>query len=260
MAEDTGGPHLPRRVPGTKRGPGTGPLARPVLSDSDLQRIRAALDSAQAQAPAPPAERPALLPRRVRNASKANQPSAHAARPELPAALLPTRPKKAPTEPAPAVPPPRPGEVAEETGGSRRPPPSPGPPPPRQLARSWSPRSGPQRRSGKSGKITRTKTRPARSRRRPAGRRYRPSRRTGRPAWRRRSSMGPGHWPAARNRQRKRHRGPRPSQHRRSRPPRRHRHPHRHQPVRGSGAAAAPSSPAARSPRWSSSRQDQLCS
>ena len=53
MAEDNGGSPLPRRVPGTKRGPGTGPLARPVLSDSDLQRIRAALDSAQAQAPRP---------------------------------------------------------------------------------------------------------------------------------------------------------------------------------------------------------------
>ena len=117
VAEDNGGPPLPRRAPGTKRGPGTGPLARPVLSDSDLQRIRAALDSAHAQAPAPPAERPARLPRRVRDTSKASQAPAHTARPESPAALLPTRPKKAPTEPAPAVPPPRPGEVAEETRG-----------------------------------------------------------------------------------------------------------------------------------------------
>src|SRR5205823_14502798 len=113
--EDTGGPHLPRRVPGTKRGPGTGPLTRPVLSDADLRRIRAALDSAQAQAPAPAPERPAPLPRRARDASKANQPPAHTARPESPAALLPTRPKKAPAEPAPAVPPPRPGVVTEET-------------------------------------------------------------------------------------------------------------------------------------------------
>ena len=117
MAEDTGGPPLPRRAPSAKRGPGTGPLTRPVLSDSDLQRIRAALDSAQGQAPAPSAGRPALLPRRVRDTSKANQPPAHTARPESPAALLPTRPKKAPTEPAPAVPPPRPGEQAEETSG-----------------------------------------------------------------------------------------------------------------------------------------------
>ena len=53
MAEDNGGPPLPRRVPGTKRGPETGPLARPALSDSDLKRIRTALDSAQAQASAP---------------------------------------------------------------------------------------------------------------------------------------------------------------------------------------------------------------
>ena len=49
MAEDKGGPLLPRREPGTKRRPGTGPLTRPVLSESDLQRIRAALDSAPAR-------------------------------------------------------------------------------------------------------------------------------------------------------------------------------------------------------------------
>ena len=115
MAEDKGGSPLPRRVPGTKRGPGTGPLTRPELSDSDLQRIRSALDSAQAQASAPPAERPAPLPRRVRDAGNGSEPPAPTARPESPAALLPTRRKKTPTEPPPAMPAPRPGEAPEGT-------------------------------------------------------------------------------------------------------------------------------------------------
>jgi hypothetical protein len=116
VAEDNGGAPLPRRMPGTKRGPGSGPLTRPVLSDTDLQRIRAALDSAQAEAPAPPAERPAPLPRRVRDVGNKSEPPAPTARPVLPAAFLPTRSKKAPTESPPAVPPPRPGKAAEEAG------------------------------------------------------------------------------------------------------------------------------------------------
>jgi len=54
VAQDNGVPPLPRRVPGQRR-PGGGPLARPALSESDLDRIRAALDkveneSAQADA------------------------------------------------------------------------------------------------------------------------------------------------------------------------------------------------------------------
>jgi hypothetical protein len=110
VAEDKGGPLLPRRVPGTKRRPGTGPLTRPVLSESDLQRIRAALDSAQASSP--PAERPAALPRRVPKVSKGSEPPTP--RPELSTALLPTPPKETPTEPPPAVPAPRPGEATEE--------------------------------------------------------------------------------------------------------------------------------------------------
>ena len=65
MAQDNGVPPLPRRVPGQRR-PGGGPLARPALSESDLDRIRAALDkaeneSAQADAAvlsAPPASGP----------------------------------------------------------------------------------------------------------------------------------------------------------------------------------------------------------
>jgi hypothetical protein len=115
VAEDKGGPPLPRRVPGTKRGPGAGPLTRPVLSESDLQRIRSALDSAQAQVSAPPAERPAPLPRRVRGVRNGSEPPARTARPDLPAALLPTRRKKTPTEPPPAVSAPMPSQVTEET-------------------------------------------------------------------------------------------------------------------------------------------------
>jgi hypothetical protein len=107
MAEDSGGSPLPRRVPGAKRGLGTGPLARPVLSDSDLQRIRAAVDSAQAQAAAPPAERPAPLPRRAPDTGNGSEPPAHRARPESPASLLPTRSGAAPTQPPPAIPAPR---------------------------------------------------------------------------------------------------------------------------------------------------------
>src|SRR4249919_3113524 len=65
VAQDNGVPPLPRRVPGQRR-PGGGPLARPALSESDLDRIRAALDkaeneSAQADAAvlsAPPASGP----------------------------------------------------------------------------------------------------------------------------------------------------------------------------------------------------------
>jgi hypothetical protein len=118
VAEDKDGSPLPRRVPGTKRGPGTGPLARPELSDSDLQRIRAALDSAQAQASAPPAERPAPLPRRFPDVGSESEPPARSARP-VPAALLPTQRKKTPTEPPPAVPAPRPSQVTEETKRGR---------------------------------------------------------------------------------------------------------------------------------------------
>jgi hypothetical protein len=123
VAEDNGGSPLPRRVPGTKRGPGTGPLVRPALSDSDLKRIRTALDSEQAQASAqpqaPPAEQPVALPRRAPGASKPSEPHAHTALPKSRTSLLPTRPKKAPKEPPPAVPAPRSSEVTEEA--SRQP-------------------------------------------------------------------------------------------------------------------------------------------
>ena len=115
MAEDHGGSPLPRRVPGAKRGPGTGPLARPVLSETDLQRIRAALDSAHAQVSALPAERPAPLPRRVPGAGNGGKAPVPIGRLELPAALLLTQLKEAPTEAPAAVPVPRPGETTEET-------------------------------------------------------------------------------------------------------------------------------------------------
>jgi hypothetical protein len=52
VAQDNGVPPLPRRKPGAERRPGSGPLARPVLSSSDLDRIRAALDSAGNRGPA----------------------------------------------------------------------------------------------------------------------------------------------------------------------------------------------------------------
>jgi hypothetical protein len=115
VAEDKGGPPLPRRVPGTKRGPGAGPLTRPVLSESDLQRIRAALDSAHVQASAPPAERPAPLTQRVPGVGNGSEPPVLVGRLELSAALLPTRPEETPTETLPAVPAPtRPGDATEE--------------------------------------------------------------------------------------------------------------------------------------------------
>jgi len=52
VAQDNGVPPLPRRVPSAERRPGSGPLARPALSASDLDRIRAALDQAENPEPA----------------------------------------------------------------------------------------------------------------------------------------------------------------------------------------------------------------
>ena len=99
MAEDKGGPPLPRRVPGTKRRPGTGSITRPVLSDSDLRRIRAALDSAQAQVSAPPAELSAPLPQRAPEADHRSEPPAPTPRP---AAAPPADPPLVPAQRAPA--------------------------------------------------------------------------------------------------------------------------------------------------------------
>jgi hypothetical protein len=115
VAEDHGGPALPRRVPGTNRGPGTGPLARPVLSESDLQRIRAALDSAHAQVSAPPAGWFAPRPGRVPGVGSGSEQPVVTGRLELPAASLSARPEEAPTEALPVLPAPRPGDAPEET-------------------------------------------------------------------------------------------------------------------------------------------------
>jgi hypothetical protein len=107
VSDDSGASPLPRRAPGAGRGPGGRPLKRPALSESDLQRMRAALDSAHAQADAPPAKPPAPkppapLPQRAPDESNETDPAPSPARPELPASLLPT-PRQAPLEPPPAV-------------------------------------------------------------------------------------------------------------------------------------------------------------
>jgi hypothetical protein len=102
VAEDRGATPLPRRAPGTGQGQGARPLKRPELSQSDLQRMRAALDSARAEADAPPAKPPAPPPRQAPDESDGADPSPSTARPELPAPLLPT-PRQAPLEPPPAV-------------------------------------------------------------------------------------------------------------------------------------------------------------
>ena len=80
MADDSRVPALPRRVPGDKRRPGTGPVAPLVLSEADIQRIRSALDAVGEQASpqndAAPVERPSSLPRRVPKTSGHGPPAA----------------------------------------------------------------------------------------------------------------------------------------------------------------------------------------
>lgn len=121
MAEDSGASPLPRRVPGNKRGPGieqSGPLVRPMLSEQDLERIRAALDSAgdepSPQEHAATAELPASLPRRVRGAGDRPEPPTHMAWPASSASLLNSGSEEVQEELSPAVPVSRPGEVAED--------------------------------------------------------------------------------------------------------------------------------------------------
>jgi hypothetical protein len=102
VAQDNGVPPLPRRVPGQRR-PGGGPLARPALSESDLDRIRAALEkaeneSAQADAAilsAPPASGPTTA------ADEVGAPTETAA---LPAAATAAQPVAAEPEAAGAEP------------------------------------------------------------------------------------------------------------------------------------------------------------
>jgi hypothetical protein len=109
VAEDSGASPLPRRAPGNKRGPGigqSGPLARPVLSEQDFERIRAALDSAGDEASpqehAATAERPASLPRRVQGSGDGPEPTRHMAGLELPASLLHSGSEEAQEERPPA--------------------------------------------------------------------------------------------------------------------------------------------------------------
>jgi hypothetical protein len=114
VAKDNGGAPLPRRVPGAKRRPGDGPLARPVLSASDLERIRAALDSAEdgasaqvdaapAVLPAPPASGPGGVTDEISTppAIAAQPGTARAAQPEA-ASAVPADAKPVPAQPPPA--------------------------------------------------------------------------------------------------------------------------------------------------------------
>jgi hypothetical protein len=110
VADDLGGASLPRRVPGTRRGPGGDPVIWPELSESDLQRIRAALDSAHAEADAPPAELSASLPQRAAGAGNGSKPPAHTGRLETTISRLPT-----PTAAPPTIPAARSSPVTEET-------------------------------------------------------------------------------------------------------------------------------------------------
>ena len=108
MAEDSRDPPLPRRVPGDRRKPGTGPAAPLVLPESVIQRIRAALDAvgdeASPQEDAARTEQPASLPERVPGANNGPAPPEEMARPQVPASLLRSQPDEASTDEFPAVP------------------------------------------------------------------------------------------------------------------------------------------------------------
>ena len=121
MAEDSHVPPLPRRtpdderhVPGGTPGWGSG-LTHPLaLPEALRQRIRAALDYTDDEAPPPEhdagsdapqaaeaiAGQPASLPRRVPGANNGPEPPAHIARP----AMLPSLVHPAPAEAPPALP------------------------------------------------------------------------------------------------------------------------------------------------------------
>ena len=133
MAEDSHVPPLPRRTPDDERhvpegtpGWGSG-LTHPLaLPESLRQRIRAALDYADDEAPppehdAPPrppqaaeaiAGQPASLPRRVPGANNGPEPPAHIARP----AMLPSLVHPAPAEAPPALPAATLGAIAAAAG------------------------------------------------------------------------------------------------------------------------------------------------
>ena len=136
MAEDSHVPPLPRRTPDDERrvpegtpGWGSG-LTHPLaLPESLRQRIRAALDYTDDEAPppehdAPPPEhdapqaaeaiagQPASLPRRVPGANNGPEPPAHIARP----AMLPSLVHPAPAEAPPAMPAATLGAIAAAAG------------------------------------------------------------------------------------------------------------------------------------------------
>jgi hypothetical protein len=116
VADDSRVPALPRRVPGDKRRPGTGPVARLVLSEADIQRIRDALDAVGEQASpqndAAPVERPSSLPRRVPKTS-GHGPPAPVAQPVPSPFLSASISAEALTEPQ-GIPAARASEVTEE--------------------------------------------------------------------------------------------------------------------------------------------------
>ena len=129
MAEDSHVPPLPRRtpdderhVPGGTPGWGSG-LTHPLaLPESLQQRIRAALDYADDEAPPPEhhapqaaeaiAGQPASLPRRVPGANNGPEPPAHIARP----AMLPSLVHPASAEAPPALPVATLGAIAAAAG------------------------------------------------------------------------------------------------------------------------------------------------
>ena len=129
MAEDSHVPPLPRRtpdderhVPGGTPGWGSG-LTHPLaLPESLQQRIRAALDYADDEAPPPEhhapqaaeaiAGQPASLPRRVPGANNGPEPPAHIARP----AMLPSLAHPAPAEAPLALPAATLGAIAAAAG------------------------------------------------------------------------------------------------------------------------------------------------
>jgi hypothetical protein len=132
VAEDNRVPPLPRRVPGRNRGPGAGPVLPPVvLSEPDLQRIRAALggaadsDGAEDKASPPQnsaedktssrqnvatSERLASLSRPVQEPGRGSESPAGTARPRL----LSPRADEASTDRFPVISTSRVGGVAEE--------------------------------------------------------------------------------------------------------------------------------------------------
>ena len=235
MADDSAAAPLPRRVPGAGRGPGARPLTRPALSESDLQRMRAALDRAQDQADGPPAKLPAPLSRRTTDESNGSEPppcTAGIARQRC-------RPLRR-LRPSPsAVPAPRPGEA---TRIPRQPDVTAEP----VAAAAPATQLVPAAAGGGAGRAQQGQTEEEKASR--SGRRL-AERKTARKECR--SSGKRVSWPGephsmggalavTRSRRPQQHRHP-PSQHRRSRPPSAPA-PRRHTPALR-GGAAAPSSP-----------------